>query len=185
MNNSSFLPSFQPSPFWRRRPSARNPSARNANESFPIPCFAFQLLCWRSRWRTLVRSLPWADRHSIFASPSARRRCTNQRAGTAAQRIRAFNQHSLDEFVIDQSLAIHELVEHPRRNLLRLGWSNPQHNLHSLRLGRRLTRLAPSRRSRSHGWERKIFTRYFKFTRTQFGLNGLFVHNLSAYANAA
>ena len=39
----------------------------------------------------------------------------------ATQCVRALDKNALDEFVIEQPLAINELVQHPRGNLLRLG----------------------------------------------------------------
>jgi len=39
--------------------------------------------------------------------------------GISAQCVNTFDKHALDEFVIEQSLTINELVQHPRGNLLR------------------------------------------------------------------
>src|SRR5438552_7026906 len=54
-----------------------------------------------------------------------------------AQRIRALNKYPLDKFVIEKPLAIHELIEHPRRNLLRLRFNLPSLGLRTpyLRFG--------------------------------------------------
>src|SRR6266702_6787923 len=62
-------------------------------------------------------------RYSLRLRQSAGARVNALVNCTATQRIRAFNKHALDEFVVKQSLAIHELVQHPRGNLLRLGLS--------------------------------------------------------------
>src|SRR5208282_4678696 len=46
--------------------------------------------------------------------------------GLSTQGIHTFNKHPFDEFVIEQTPAINEFVQHPRGNLLRLdlmaGW---------------------------------------------------------------
>src|ERR1700733_4091034 len=74
-----------------------------ARAVFPIRRFNFRLFLALYRFSLCSRHAATARIHALMDR-------------STPERIRTFNEHSLDEFVIEQTFAINELIEHPRGN---------------------------------------------------------------------